>query len=146
MLKRSAGLLVLSIFFASASFSQKKIKLSALAGKGISTFTGSGTAGNSNYYLNGLPIPYTQGTIGNHFGSKWRENFIAGLQLDYSLSENWMILISTQYERTGSRLTGDSVITPTTSYKTNGKFDSYYDFISFNPQLGRFIIKKNFLL
>jgi len=125
-----------------SSWSQKKLTLSAFTGSGISFFRGSGAVTNSVYYRNGLPFPNDVDTMANPYGKKSFTNFLAGLQANITLSSKWILLLSAQYEHTGGKLTGDSVISPSGNIKTDGKFSRYYDFISVNPQIGRMLFQK----
>lgn len=134
-------LVISCLFISPVAWSQHSPKLSVYTGTGFSYFGGRGATGNSTYYRNGLSFPDAIDTIRNHFGSMARQNFIAGLQLEYPLSPAWTLLFSTQYENTGSRLRSDSIITPSGNYKTDGTYSGYHDFISVNPQIGRAVRK-----
>jgi hypothetical protein len=124
------------------SWSQKKLNLSAFTGSGISCFRGSGTVSNSVYHRNGLSFPHAIDTMANPYGRKAYTNWLAGLQADITLSSKWILLFSVQFENSGGKLTGDSVISPSASYKTSGTFKRYYNYVSFNPQIGRIIFQK----
>ncbi len=124
------------------SWSQKKLTLSAFAGSGVSYFRSSGTVSNSVYYRNGLPWPNSKDSIANPYGRKALTNWVAGLQGDITFSSKWKLLLRVQFESSGGKLTGDSVISPTITYKTNGTFTRYYHYISFNPQISRIIFQK----
>jgi hypothetical protein len=125
-----------------SSWSQKKLSLSAFTGSGISYFRGSGTVNNSVYYRNGLPWPNSRDSMANPYGRKALANWVAGLQGDIIFSSKWKLLLRVQFESSGGKLTGDSVISPAVTYKTNGTFTRYYHYISFNPQIGRIIFQK----
>jgi hypothetical protein len=133
-------LIVTTILLNVPLWSQKKFTLSAFAGSGLSFFGGRGAVSKSNYYLSDVSgIP---GYMANPYGKKIFINFLAGLQADITLPSKWIFLLSSQYEHTGGRLTGDSVVSRAGSIKTNGKFERYYDFISINPQIGRIVFQK----
>lgn len=137
MSRLNHSLIVICLFVSSSTLAQRTLKLSVYTGSGISFFSGPGSTANADYYRNGLVFPNAVDTIGNHFGSKAAPCFIAGLQLDRAFSPAWTLSVSAQYEHNSSRLNGDSVITPGGSFKTNGTYTAYNDFISINPQLGR---------
>lgn len=137
MSKLNHGLIIICLFISSLSLAQSPLKLSVYTGSGVSSFSGSGSTGHSNFYRNGLAFPNAVDTAGNHFGSQTAPCFIAGLQLDRSLSKSWTLFVSAQYEHNSSRLKVDSVINPGGSFKTNGTYTTYNDFISINPQIGR---------
>lgn len=128
------------------SWSQKKLTLSAFVGSGTSHFSGSGTTSNSVYHRNGLSFPQSVDTMANPYGQKGYTNWLAGLQADLPLSSKWLLLLTTQFENSGGKLTGDSVISPAANYKTSGTFKRYYNYISFNPQIGRIIFQKGITL
>ena len=128
------------------SWSQKKLSLSVFTGSGISFFRGPGAVNNSVYYRNGLLFPNDIDTMANPYGKKPFTNFLAGLQADITLSPKWILLLSSQYEHSGGKLTGDSVISPSGSIKANGTCRRYYDFISVNPQIGRMVFQKKVTL
>ena len=131
-----------SLAWSVSSWSQKKLTLSVFTGSGFSFFRGPGAVNNSVYYRNGLPFPNSIDTMANPYGRKAYTNFLAGLQADITLPSKWMLLLSAQYERSGGKLTGDSVISPSTRIKTNGTYTRYYDFISVNPQIGKIVFQK----
>lgn len=137
MSKLNLPLIIICLFISSQSLAQRSLKVSVYSGSGISFFSGPGSTGHSKYYRNGLSFPNAVDTIGNQFGSLTAPCFIAGVQLDRSLSKSWTLSVSSQYEHNGSRLKGDSVISPGGNFKTNGTYTLYNDFISINPQLGR---------
>ncbi len=138
-----AVLFIVSVFiFSISSRAQKKISLSAYVGSGVSYFRGSGTVSNSVYYRNGIPWPNSKDSIANPFGRKALTNWVSGLQGDITFSSKWELLLRVQFESSGGKLTGDSVISPTITYKTNGTFTRYYHYISFNPEIGRIIFIK----
>lgn len=124
------------------AWSQQKFKLSAFAGTGLSKFSGSGATDNSVYYRNGLPFPNDIDTMRNPYGRKAYGNFVAGLQADLSLSPKWVLIVAVQYEHTGAKLTGDSVLSPSGNSKVSGSYTRKYDNISFNPQIGRVVFQK----
>jgi len=142
MYKIPALLIAASLLLSAPSWSQKKLTFSAFTGSGVSFFRGSGTVSNSVYHRNGLSFPNAVDTMANPYGRKTYTNFLAGLQADITLSSKWMLLISAQFENLGGKLTGDSVISPSANYKTNGSFRRYYNFISINPKIGRIIFQK----
>jgi hypothetical protein len=149
MYKISTLIITAILLLNAPSWSQKKLKLSAFTGSGISYFRGSGTTNNSVYYRSGLPFPNFSNvpdTMANPYGRKGYTNFLAGLQADIMLSSKWVLLLTAQYENTGARLTGDSVISPTAHLKINGKYSRRYDNISLNPQIGRIIFQKTITL
>lgn len=121
---------------------QRKFSLSVSVGSGISYFRGEGSAAKSVYYRNGLSFPNAVDTMANHWGQNAYGNFLAGLQGDLKLSSKWVLQFSTHYERSGGRLTADSVRTPSGNFKTDGKYFHYYDYISLNPQIGYIAMKK----
>lgn len=137
MSKVNHGLIIICLFISSLSLAQRPLKLSVYTGSGVSSFSGSGSTADSKFYRNGLTFPNAVDTVGNHFGSESAPCFIAGLQLDHSLSKSWAFIVSAQYEHNGSRLKVDSVINPGGNFKTNGTYTAYNDFISINPQIGR---------
>jgi hypothetical protein len=128
------------------SLSQKKLTLSAFTGSGVSRFSGSATMSNSVYHRNGLAFPHAIDTMANPYGKKGYTNWLAGLQADVTLSSKWVLQLSVEFENSGGKLTGDSVISPSASYKTNGTFKRYYNYISFNPQIGRIVFQKGVTL
>jgi hypothetical protein len=146
MYKIAALLIAATFTFNIPSWSQKKLSLSVLTGSGISFFGGSGDADKSTYYRNGLSFPNAVDTMANPYGRKPFTNFLAGLQAGITLPSKWILLLSAQYEHTGGRLTSDSVISPSASIKTTGKYSRYYDFISVNPQIGRILFQKGVTL
>ena len=123
------------------SWSQKKLTISAFTGSGVSCFSGSATVTNSVYYRNGLSFPNSIDTMVNPYGKKAYTNWLAGMQADITLSAKWILLLSAQFESSGGKLTGDSVISPSGSYKTTGTFKRHYNYISINPQFGRIIFQ-----
>jgi hypothetical protein len=137
MSRLNHSLIIICLLVTSSALAQRSLKLSVYTGSGISYFSGPGSTGHSKFYRNGLPFPNAVDTIGNHFGTMTAPCFIAGVQLDRALSKSWTLSVSAQYEHNGSRLKGDSVITPGGNFKTNGTYTLYNDFISINPQLGR---------
>ncbi len=142
MQKITVLLIVATMVFISPAWSQHKFKLSAFAGTGLSKFSGSGATDNSVYYRNGLNFPNDIDTMRNPYGRKAYGNFVAGLQADLSLSPKWVLLVAVQYEHTGARLTGDSVLSPSGNSKVNGSYTRKYDNISLNPQIGRVVFQK----
>jgi len=143
MYKLPALLIAANFLLSVPSWSQKKLTLSAFTGSGISFFGGPGAVSNSTYYRSGLPFPSPiPDTMANPYGKKPFTNFLAGLQADITLPSKWILLLSSQYEHTGGSLTSDSVVSPSGTIKTNGKYNRYYDFISVNPQIGRIIFQK----
>lgn len=142
MYKIAVLLIVTSFASIHPSFSQKKITMSAFVGSGVSYFRGSATVNNSVYHRNGLSFPLAVDTMTNPFGRKGYTNWLAGLQADIALSSKWVLLLSGQFESSGGRLTGDSVVSPAASYKTNGTFTRHYNYISINPKIGRIIFEK----
>jgi len=130
-------LIIICLFVSSTALAQRSLKLSVYAGSGISFFSGPGSTDHSKFYRNGLAFPNDVDTMGNHFGSMAAPCFIAGVQVDRALSKTWTLSVSTQYEHNGSRLNGDSVMTPGGNFKVNGTYTAYNDFISINPQLSR---------
>jgi len=142
MYKITVLLITASLAWNVPSWSQKKFTLSAFTGSGVSFFRGSGTVSSSVYHRNDLSFPNGIDTMANPYGRKAYTNFMAGLQADIKLPSNWILLISTQYENSGGKLLGDSVISPSSSYKTNGSYKRYYNYISINPQIGRIIFQK----
>ncbi len=135
--KLNQALILICLFFSGNLFAQRSLKFSVYSGSGVSFFSGPGSSRQSTFYRNGLTFPNAVDTIGNPYGSMTGPCFIAGVQLDRALSKTWTLSVSTQYEHNGSRLTVDSVVTPSGNFKTNGKYLLYNDFISINPQLGR---------
>ena len=135
-------LIAICLLCSTSVFSQKKLSLSVSVGSGLSYFRGEGSADKSVYYRNGLSFPNSVDTIANHWGRNAYSNFLAGLQGDLKLSSKWVFQFSTHYERSGGRLTVDSVHTPSGNYRTQGKYFHYYDYISLNPQIGYIAIKK----
>lgn len=127
----------------SSGYAQNKIAVSVYAGSGVSYFRGTGSVSQSDYHRNGLIFPNAVDSMGNHFGRNSRGNFLAGLQLEYPLSKKWSLLLNTQYEHTGAALKGDSVITPSGNFKTDGDYRINYFFVSINPQLARNFEKGN---
>jgi hypothetical protein len=147
MYKLPALLIAASLVLSATSWSQKKLTLSAFTGSGISFFGGPGAVNKSTYHLNntpGIPFPhpFTPDTMANPYGRKPYTNFLAGLQVDITLSSKWILQLSAQYENIGGKSNADSVIAPSWSIKTDGKYSRNYDYISFNPQIGRIILKK----
>jgi hypothetical protein len=124
------------------SWSQKRLTLSAFVGSGVSCFKGSGTVSSSDYQRNGLTFPNASDTMDNPYGRGSYTNWLAGIEGDITFSSKWMLLLSVQFENSGGKLTGDSVISPTAKYKTTGTYKRHYDYISFNPQIGRIIFQK----
>ena len=121
--------------------------MSIYTGSGNSFFGGSGATSKSIYHLHNTPgilppHPFVPDTITNPYGKKPFANFIAGLQADIVLPQKWMLILSTQYEQTGGKLTADTVYSTTGPSKVNGKYQRRYDFISINPQIGKIIFKK----
>jgi hypothetical protein len=143
-MNKIAALLVVSVTMGSPSvFSQKKLSLSVSLGSGISCFRGSGTVENSVYYRNGQPFPNSIDTIAKSFGRKAHTNYLAGLQADWRLHSKWILSLSTHFESSGGRLHGDSVITSSSAFKTDGEYRRYYHYISFNPQIARILFQKS---
>jgi hypothetical protein len=142
MYKIAVLFIATSLVCISPLWSQKKLTLSAFAGTGTSHFSGSGSTSNSVYHRNGLSFPHGVDTMANPFGRKAYTNWLAGLQADLSLSSKWVLSFTTQFENSGGKLTGDSVLSPAANYKTTGTFKRYYNYISFNPQIGRIIYEK----
>lgn len=142
-MKKIAVLFIVStLLFSIPTWSQKKLTLSAFAGSGVSCFRGSGTVSNSVYHRNGLAFPHAIDTMAIPYGKKGYTNWLAGLQGDITWNSKWMLLLTVQFENSGGKLTGDSVISPSATYKTTGTFKRYYNYISFNPQIGRIIFQK----
>jgi hypothetical protein len=140
MHKISALLIVTTIFLNVSLWSQKKITFSVFTGSGFSFFGGPGAVGKSHYHLSDVSsIP---NNMDNPYGKKPFTNFMAGLQADMTLSSKWVLLLSSQFEHTGGRLTCDSVFSRMGGIKVDGKFHRYYDFISINPQIGRIVFQK----
>lgn len=138
------ALLIPAIFFINlCAFAQKKFELAASIGSGLSYFTGPGATGSSTYYLSGLAFPYD--SIGNKmaqpYGRRPITNFIAGVQADLKLSK-WILALSVEYEHSGGAMHCDSVISPSGSIQTTGKYIRQYDFVSINPHAGRIIVDK----
>jgi len=141
MYKIAVLLIAASLTLSLPSWSQKRFTISAFAGSGVSYFRGSATVSNSVYYRNGLSFPHGIDTMVNPYGKKAYTNWLAGLQADVTLSSKWILLLSAQFESSGGKLTGDSVISPSGSYKTTGTFKRHYNYISINPQIGRIIFQ-----
>ena len=142
-----AVLFILStLLFSIPSWSQKKLTFSAFTGSGVSCFRGSGTVSNSVYHRNGLIFPNEVDTMANPYGRKAYTNWLAGLQVDLAFPSKWILLLTVQFENSGGKLTGDSVISPSATYKTTGTFKRYYNYISVNPQIGRIIFQKEVTL
>jgi hypothetical protein len=144
MYKLPALLIAATLFLNTHSWSQKKLTLSAFTGSGISFFGGPGATDKSNYHISdvsGLP-----NTMANPYGKKPFTNFLAGLQADITLPSKWILALSSQYEHSGAKLTGDSIISRIGNTKTDGKFQRYYDYISINPQIGRILFQKTITL
>lgn len=142
MYRIAALFIAVSLACSIPSWSQKKLTLSAFTGSGVSFFRGSGTVSSSVYHRNDLSFPNGIDSMANPYGRKAYTNFVAGLQADITLPSNWILLISAQYENSGGKLAGDSVISPSSGYKTNGSYKHYYNYISINPQIGRIIFQK----
>lgn len=147
MYKLLALLITATHLLSVPSWSQKKLTLSAFTGSGISFFAGPGAVSKSTYHLNNVsfpfPRPFIPDTMANPYGRKPFTNFLAGLQAEITLPSKWILLLSSQYENTGGRLTADSVISPSgIIIKADGKYSRDYDFISVNPQIGRILFQK----
>ena len=148
MYKISSLLIAANLLLSLSSWSQKKLTLSAFTGSGVSFFGGPGAVSKSTYHTNFTGFNaagfngFISDTITSPYGKKPFTNFLAGLQAGIVLPSKWTLILSAQYEHTGGSLTADSVISPSGSIKTDGKYRRYYDFISVNPQIGRIIFQK----
>jgi hypothetical protein len=133
-------LLIASLTFNIAAWSQNKLSLSASIGSGRSSFRGLGAVNSSIYYRSDLipsgPPNWDPGFMANPYGKKSFANFVAGLQADVQFSSKWILQLNSQYEYTGAKMTIDSVITPTASINANGEYTRYYDLVSVNPGVG----------
>lgn len=143
MYKLSALLIAATLLLSTTLFSQKKLTLSASVGSGTSFFRGSGTTESSDYYTGGT-WPFDFHTMIEPYGKNSLANFVAGLQLDFrnKPTSKWVWSLNVQYEHSGATLAGDSVFSTAGDFKTEGKYKRYYDYISFNPQVGRILCEK----
>ncbi len=144
MLRTAASFLCACLIITTAVQAQRSVHLSAYLGSGVSFFAGSGATEKSDYYRNGQSFPNGVDSILNHFGHKPGGDFVAGFQVDHVISTKWKILLSTQYEQNGCRLTSEKLITPSGNSPINGKYTSHNDFISLNPEIGRNFQRSNF--
>ena len=131
-------LIAITLVLSTPTISQKKFDLSVYTGSGISFLGGSG-ATNKSYYIIGDVVRLDE--MKNPYGKKPLTNFFAGLQAKMLLPSNYMLMLSTQYEQTGGRLTADSILYLGFS-RVDGKYKRNYDFISVNPEIGRTILQK----
>lgn len=117
------------------ALSQKKFSISVFAGSGGSWYAGTGSTRTTTYYKSdvlGMP-DYND----HYFGRYMAAITQAGLQLKYHLASAWFVAFNAAHEYAGGRLNIYKSVSRQGTENINADYSRHYQFLSFNPELGR---------
>lgn len=121
-------------------YSQKGLRVSINVGPGVSWFGGEGAVSASTYYLSDAPgVP---SYILEPFGKRSITSLHLGVRGIMDINDVLAISLNGMYEITGGKLDINKAVTRGNTIDTNGSFTRSFRFISLNPEIGMYLMKK----